>query len=107
MFESLVITELFKSHYNAVVRPDIYFWRDSAGKEIDCLVDQGIYQIPIEIKSGTTISSSFFDAITYWNTLAEADPARSYVVYAGTEHQKRTQGNVVPWTAISDIIVPR
>jgi predicted AAA+ superfamily ATPase len=33
-----------------------YFWQDNHGKEIDCLLVEGERTIPIEIKSGKTVS---------------------------------------------------
>jgi len=104
LFESMVIADIYKQYYNRGIRPSLYFWRDSHGHEVDCIIDQGVKLIPIEIKSGETIDLSYFSGLEYWNTLSEGDPAHSYVIYAGNENQKRSKGTVVSCLNIQRII---
>lgn len=49
-FESFVISEIIKSYYNNGLEPNIYFYRDKEGKEIDCLIEDNGTLYPIEIK---------------------------------------------------------
>lgn len=49
-FETYVISEIVKSYYNAGKRPDLYYYRDIDGKEIDLLFVEGDKIYPIEIK---------------------------------------------------------
>ncbi|KKP22567.1 MAG: hypothetical protein SZ59_C0005G0032 [candidate division TM6 bacterium GW2011_GWF2_28_16] len=98
IFESFVISEIIKSFYNRDKVPNIYFWRDSAGNEIDCLIEKGQKLIPIEIKAGKTINSSFFDNLQSWCELTKIDPKNSYLVYAGNESQTRSISNIVAWS---------
>jgi len=87
------------------MEPPLYFWRDQNGRiEIDCLIDLGINQIPIEIKSGETIVKDFFKSISQWNEIAKADPELGYIIYGGTSSQKRSAGNVIGWQAASNLI---
>jgi predicted AAA+ superfamily ATPase len=58
LFENFIITELIKRYYNRGIRPNIYFWRESNGIEVDCLIEHGNEIFPIEIKSTQTFSSS-------------------------------------------------
>lgn len=104
LFESMIISDLFKEYYNRGECPSIYFWRDKTGHEVDCMIDQGIRTIPIEIKSGETIGAGFFSGLEYWNKLVEGDPAHSYLVYAGTENQERSKGHVVSWRHVDSIV---
>lgn len=103
LFECFAIAEIAKHYYNKGLQPPIYFWRDHTGNEIDCLIDQGIIQIPIEIKSSMTISTKFFDGLAFWHKLTGTDPSQGYVIYAGQETQKRTTGTVVDWQSISTV----
>ncbi len=105
LMESLMVTELYKRFYHYGKEPSIYFWRDSHGHEIDCLLDYGDTFIPIEIKSGKTINQRFFDDLHYWCKLAEIDPTRGYVVYGGLEKHTRSVGNIVSWQSAADIVV--
>lgn len=49
-FETYVVSEIIKSYYNAGKRPDLYYYRDIDGKEIDLLLVQGDKIYPMEIK---------------------------------------------------------
>jgi len=59
LFENWVINELIKRNFNRGERRYPYFWRDSRGQEIDCLLVEGEKMLPVEIKSGKTISESY------------------------------------------------
>lgn len=99
IFETWVVSEALKNYYHRGVEPDIYFWRDSAGHEIDLLIDQGANQIPVEIKSGQTIASDFFDGINYWRNLAGEPEGVAGLVYGGDASCKRQGVSVLPWSA--------
>lgn len=104
LFESMIISDLHKEYFNRGERPSIYFWRDKTGHEVDCIIDQGLRQIPVEIKSGETIGAGFFSGLEYWNELVHADSANSFLVYGGTENQSRTRGNVVSWRKVDQVV---
>jgi predicted AAA+ superfamily ATPase len=103
LFESFVISEFLKIRLNEGLSPNCYFWRDKAGHEVDCIIEKGNELIPLEIKAGKTIASDYFNELNYWSNLAEKDPARGIVVYAGNENQKRKMGQVVSWQNIDKI----
>lgn len=105
LFESLIISDFYKQYYNYGWRPPLYYWRDQNGRiEIDCLVDKGVKLIPIEIKSGETIISDYFDGIKQWNELTESKTSLAYVVYGGILAQSRTVGNIVGWKSAGSLI---
>lgn len=49
-FETYAVTEIVRSYYNAGKHPDLYYYRDIDGKEIDLLIVEGNDVYPIEIK---------------------------------------------------------
>lgn len=104
LFESYIISDLMKQSFNIGIRPSLYFWRDKAGNEVDCLIEKGTQLIPVEIKSGKTINSDFFDGIEYWNNLSMSDPSGGFIVYSGDQNQKREKGNVVGWRSVNGLI---
>ena len=65
LFENLIFSELMKIFYNKFRRPELFFWRDNTGNEIDCILKSGTFEKVIEIKSGITISSDFFKGLTF------------------------------------------
>lgn len=100
LFESMIISDLFKSSYNSDRLPRLYFWCDKTKHEVDCIMERGTKLYPIEIKSGKTITPDYFDGLTYWNGLSKGDPDNSFVIYGGNETQKRSFGNVVSWSNV-------
>jgi hypothetical protein len=59
LFENLIVVELLKQRFHAGQRSNLYFWRDHTGHELDLVIDEGTRLIPVEIKSGRTISEEF------------------------------------------------
>ena len=99
LFENLVIVDLLKSRYNSGKSNNLFFWRDSTGNEIDILVEKGVLLLPVEIKSGQTLSEESFRGLKFWNRLTQLDGG--YLVYGGREIQKRSNGiTVVPFNSL-------
>lgn len=59
LFENLIILEALKTRYNAGLTPNLYFFRDNQGHEIDLLYKRGNELLGIEIKSASTWHASF------------------------------------------------
>ncbi len=53
-FETYVVSEIVKSCYNVGKRPELYYYRDVDGKEIDLLFVEGDLLYPVEIKKAKT-----------------------------------------------------
>lgn len=86
IFETLVLTELIKTYTHQGLHPRIYFWRTSAGQEVDFIVEQGARLIPIEIKLSSTIQPKMAKTIgTFQKDLGESTSA-GYVVHPGNTH---------------------
>lgn len=97
IFETWVVAEALKSCHHRGVEPDLYFWRDSAGHEVDLLLDRGRKQIPIEIKSGQTVALDFFADINYWRELAGEPGGPAALVYGGEDSYRRGGVSVLSW----------
>ena len=97
LFENLIVVEMLKRRFNAGKRNNLFFWRDNTGNEIDLLIDKNNEIIPVEIKSGQTISSDSFKGLEYWQKLQKTE-STCYLVYAGDFSQQRSNGiRVVPF----------
>ncbi len=97
IFETWVVSETIKNYYNRGAEPDVFFWRDSAGHEIDLLIDLGAKQVPIEIKSGQTVASDFFAGIDYWRGLTGEPECAAGLVFGGGASYTRHAVSVVSW----------
>jgi len=64
LFENLVVIELLKKQINRGKTPQIYFYRDSNGNEVDVLA-QDKELIAYEIKSSQTYHSSFLKGLLH------------------------------------------
>lgn len=102
LFENLIINELIKKRYNKAKRSNINFWRDNTGHEVDVIVDQSNTLLPVEIKSGKTITASFFAGLKFWNKIS--NQSGGFVVYGGDSFQSRSEGtHVVSWKELDKI----
>jgi predicted AAA+ superfamily ATPase len=97
IFESYVVSELLKNFIHRGVQSSIYFWRDSAGNEIDVIIDLGLRKIPLETKSSQTVVSDFFDTLAYWRDLSGDPDAPAALVYGGDRSFMRSGIAVYPW----------
>ena len=97
LFENLVINEFIKEAYNKGKEPNLSFWRDSTGNEVDLLCTIEGKQYAYEIKSGATYSSDFFKGISKWAKLSGATPELCFVIYNGDKNMNTSQGNVISW----------
>jgi len=100
IFESFVVSELYKSYLHGGEQPRLFFWRDSAGHELDIVIDRGDALIPVEIKSGQTFSPDFMDDLMYWRTLTGDEKAPGAVIYGGEDSFVREGVVVRPWFAV-------
>lgn len=97
IFESFVVAELLKRALHNGKDPDIFFWRDAAGHEVDVIIDSGRKTIPLEIKSGETISSDYFAGLNYWRKLAGQEAGTGAIIYAGADSYMRNDTAVHSW----------
>lgn len=101
LFENLVVLEMLKNRFNAGKQNNLFFWRDNTGNEIDLLIDNSNKLIPIEIKSGQTISSEMLKGLEFWQKLLKTESS-GYLVYAGELMQLRSNGiKVVPFQQLN------
>jgi len=101
LFENLIITDSAKQFYNKAKNPPLYFWRDSHGHEVDCLIERGSELLPIEIKAGMTFQKNFLEGITYWQELS--GQYRGLVVYGGSEPMHVKGIDIESWRNFSVI----
>ncbi len=100
IFESWVIAELYKSYYHTGKQPAMYYFRDSNNNEIDLILDYGSKVIPIEIKSGQTINTEFFNGIEYWRKLTGLPDSPAALIYGGDSPVIFKGTSVLPWRMV-------
>ena len=97
LFENMIVAEYVKQNFHQNKMEEYWFWRDSAGHEVDLIrQDDYLYHV-IEIKSTTTITQELFKGMIYFGNLAKENVKSQTLVYAGLDNQKRTIADVVSW----------
>lgn len=99
LFENLIINEFIKESLNKGEEPNLTFWRDSIGNEVDLLQSIGSQQNAYEIKSGATYSSDYFKGISKWAKLSGATTEQCFAIYAGDKSMKTSNGEVLSWNS--------
>lgn len=97
LFESFIIADLFKQSYNLDQKPALYFWRDTAGNEIDCVVEHALTLTSVEIKAGSTVNADYFKQFSYLDKIEDFPADKKFVIYAGQENQQWPAARVISW----------
>ena len=103
LFENLILNEFIKRSFNRGENRLPYYWQDNHGKEIDCLLVNGEKVTAIEIKSGKTISTSYFENLNYWRSLTALPENQEYVVYGGDQSMQTSAGTLISWKDLDRI----
>lgn len=98
LFENLVLLELIKHRLNQSLPPNLYFYRDTRGHEVDFIFQKGHELIPIEAKPAKTFNSSFLKNLTFFNTLAKERSPKGFLIYGGEHEQTLTPFSILNYT---------
>ena len=93
LYENFLVMEILKSRLNRGLWPDLYFYRDTHGNEVDLVIREGRKLIPVEIKSAATFTEDFVKGIEHFRKTIGSRYSPGYVFYNGEKrHQfKGTQ----------------
>jgi uncharacterized protein len=83
LYENLVIAEVLKGACNRGRRPDLFFYRDSHGNEVDLIIRESGKLTPIEIKSAATFAPDFTKGIARMGDAGIKPLAPGVVLYNG------------------------
>lgn len=100
VFESFVVSELLKTAVHGGREPDLWFWRDATGHEIDVLIEAGQELVPVEVESGQTVVADFFDTLTFWRGLVGDPEAPAALIHGGGETYRRRGVAVYSWSVL-------
>jgi predicted AAA+ superfamily ATPase len=96
IFETFIISEIYKRIAHTGSIPPLYFWRDRTGNEIDCLIEIGNKIIPIEIKAAQTYNPEFSKMLQKFFTFSNTN--KGFVLYSGEKAFGITSDiSTIPW----------
>ena len=102
IFENWCIAEIKKNKFNRGENDGLYFFRDSAGNEIDLIIEKETGPFGVEIKSSAKKDNKLLGGLKYWQKYQPG--AQSALVYQGsTHHTINEQISFVPWSDIDSI----
>lgn len=104
IFETYVISEILKLHYNSSIPDTLFFFQDHQGNEVDLIIEKaGSYDL-IEIKSSATFHDNFLKNILYFEKLY-GKQHNKFVVYGGDKAEfSYKDSRIINWQNISQII---
>lgn len=98
LFETWIVSELIKQRFNAGQPADLYFWRDSAGHEIDLVFETPYGLQAVEIKSGSTFAADWVDVLKKWQKFTGDTPTmKPILIYGGMESHEREHCFLRSW----------
>jgi hypothetical protein len=97
IFESFVVGELTKAFTPRGQEAPLFFWRDAGGHEIDLLLDLGDRLLPVEVKSGMTVSPQVVDGLRWWTALPGNKNRGGALVHGGDRCYSLHGFAVRPW----------
>mgnify|MGYP002854829800 FL=1 len=90
LFENLVVTEALKARVNSGAEPDLYFFRNSKGLEVDLILKKENKLRIFEIKSGKALNDEFtknMDSfIARYGDHVDTTDSRGTVIYSGEDY---------------------
>lgn len=109
LFESFAVSELLKSRYALGRDPDLYFWRDNIGTEVDVVFEAmsrgaGLRIRAVEIKSGRTFSPELVTGFDAWRRYSGAEASDCSLVYAGDRALQWKGVALFPWDSAAKVL---
>lgn len=83
VFENLVVNEMLKTEFNAGHLPQVYFYRENAGREVDIVKEDAGQLSLFEVKSSSTFNPSFTANMSYLRKLLGDKIKSSALIYTG------------------------
>jgi len=84
IMETAVLSEIFKTLVHRGEHAQLYFWRTSAGSEVDIIVESEGKLVPIEIKLSETPNPNTEKGIVSFQEDLSGRASSGYVVHPGT-----------------------
>lgn len=104
LFENLMILELMKTRLNRVEQPNLFFYRDNNGKEVDCIIE-GDPVGCVEFKSSSTFYPEDTRTLDFLRARLESQQHRvkSFLVTGAGESFDFKDTRVLSWKQTGNI----
>jgi hypothetical protein len=99
LFENLVVAEFMKSKHHELLLQEYWYWRDSAGHEVDLLTKSGQDFTIYEIKSTSTVLSKHLKGLDYFEKITNRYMNKN-LIYSGNRQYSQKNINILPWSSL-------
>ena len=95
LYENLLIMEVLKRILNQGQRPNLHFYRDAKGNEVDLLIPQAQAFSAVEIKSAQTFQPEFIAGVEHFKNAGKTEKqVRATVWYDGQTQTRYKEADV-------------
>ena len=102
LFENWVMSEIKKNNFNAARNEGMYYFRDSAGNEVDLISEREGELVAIEIKAGGKINNNMLRGLMYWQKYQPK--SQSILVYGGKSNELINERiSIAAWTEVANM----
>lgn len=105
VFENLIVLECLKTRYNQGLMPDLYYFRDSNGNEVDLVIQDGRRLTAVEIKSAATLSADQLKGLKRFQALTPRND-QSFLIYNGPCRQLNGQTRALNFRRTGMVFFP-
>jgi hypothetical protein len=102
LFETWVVSELLKRRCHLGLAPELHYWRDSSGMEIDLLIERAGSLYPLEAKAGRTFAADWLAPLERF--LDWAGARQGALVFGGKGMQRRGKVDIAGWREIGTVL---
>jgi len=103
IFEGFVLCEWLKYRINRAKKPNVYFWRDQQGNEVDIVYDKAGELFACEVKSAQTFNASLLSNINRWIKITKSSKSSCHLVYGGDHDTKYKDIPISGWQTLSQL----
>lgn len=105
LFENLIISDIAKQFYHTGKRPNIFYYKESNGKEIDCIIEISSNEIiAIEIKGGETFSKDYIKNFKGIFNEKVISKIKKYLIHPNAIKSKIDDIEIIDWMDINKIL---
>lgn len=105
IFETWVVSEIFKHRVHAGQAPQLFHFRDAKGLEVDAVIEGPRRLRAVEIKSGRTVAADAAAPLAAFRRRLAGDPlgraVEATIVYGGDEGFRHHDTQVLPWSDLA------
>jgi predicted AAA+ superfamily ATPase len=102
--ENLALLEFVKARYAQALDPQLYFFRDAHGHEVDFIFQRGRTLVPIEVKSAKTFHAEYLKGIRFFQELVGDRAPQGYLIYGGSLEERLGASTLLPFEKAHQVV---